>query len=119
MDENAKTGKRLGLVAMALASLSAPMVVPDPAVAAGPGDGGGRLATPQTGSSNTIIYGVDGRAHKQTIILGMDGKPQNNRMVVGRDGKYHDTTGAGGIIINGNAAHPTNNHTAYRRPEEK
>ena len=116
MTEHDKSAKRLGLAAIAMASLAAPVVIPEEAVAA---SHGGAMAAPQAGGpQNTIIYGADSKAHNQTIVLGNDGKPQNNRFVIGRDGKYHDAT-AGNIVAPTDAHVPGNNHTGYRRTEDK
>ncbi|HEY0300847.1 MAG TPA: hypothetical protein VGC36_05925 [Rhizomicrobium sp.] len=114
MDEQPKNGQRLGLVAMALASVAAPLVIQDAAAAAS-GTSPGNITAPQTGSRNTIVLGADGKAHSQMILLGADGKPQNNRFVIGRDGKYHEAPVAPGT---GSAIPGGNNHTSYRRSEE-
>lgn len=113
MDDHSKAGQRLGLVAMALASLAAPVLMQDTAVAAPSGNNMDALSKPQTGSRNTIILGTDGKPHNQTIILGNDGKPQNNRFIVGRDGNYHDSANNNAILILGgqpNAAPKAGTH---------
>ena len=101
MGEHSKAGQRLGLVAMTLASLAAPVLIQDNAAAAASGNNMNALSRPQTGSRNTIILGTDGKLHNQTIILGNDGKPQNNRFVLGRDGNYHDTANKNAILVLG------------------
>jgi hypothetical protein len=93
MDESANSGKRLGLVAMALASLAAPVLISNASAASQVGSSANTATLPQTGTKNAIVFGRDGKSHLQTIILGSDGKPKNNRYILGQDGKYHDYGG--------------------------
>ena len=103
MDEHGKSAKRLGLVALALAALSSPLVIKD-AAAAGSGDssiaGSNRPqnnnyieahdSKPQNhsttgvgGHNNNFVTGHS--THNNNTISGHDAKPQNNNYIVGHD----------------------------------
>ena len=110
MDEHGTPPKRLGLVALALAALSSPLVVKDAAAAGANPDN--HTATPP-GHSNGIVLGRDGKPQNNNYVLGHDGKPQNNNYVVGRDGKPHNNN-----FVTGHDVHKPgeNNGKAYRKP---
>lgn len=94
MEQDPKSGRRLGLAVMAAASLAAPVLIGDTARAA---DQTSDAATtnqnvPAThaahpANNNKFVLGNDAKPNNNRMILGNDGKPNNNRMILGNDGK--------------------------------
>jgi hypothetical protein len=94
MDQDPKSGRRLGLAMMAAASLAAPVLI---GTAARAGDqNGDAAATNQNvpanhpahpANNNKFVLGNDAKPNNNRMIIGNDGKPNNNRMIIGNDGK--------------------------------
>ena len=94
MDQDPKSGRRLGLAMMAAASLAAPVLIGDTALAAD--QTGDAAATNQNvpathpahpANNNKFVLGNDAKPNNNRMIIGNDGKPNNNRMILGNDGK--------------------------------